>query len=90
MCGLRSKDVHWVPTVVEGGEDWFLAFRNAWKKRFEDKWIEWNALHRKAQLLEHNICGVLDVTDIRPLQYRPWEGMWLPLSMRRELSVLFH
>jgi hypothetical protein len=82
------KDVHWVPTVVEGGEDWFLAFRNAWKKRFEDKWIEWNALHRKS-ILERNICGVLDVAELRPLQYHPWEGMWLPLSMRRELSVCF-
>lgn len=85
---FAAKDVHWVPTVVEGGEDWFLAFRTAWKKRFEDKWLEWNALHRKSQL-EHNICGVLDVTEIKLLQYHPWEGMWLPLSMRRELSVMF-
>lgn len=82
------KDVSWIPVVVEVGDDWFQFFRNAWKKRFEEKWVEWNKLHRKAQL-RHDIYALLDVKELEPLQYHPWEGMWLPLSLRRELSLTF-
>jgi len=85
---FSMHDVAWQPTVTERGEDWFLLFKNAWKKRFDEKWADWNRLHRKA-MLEKNSCLFLGVDSIPPLRNRPWEGLWLPLSLRREFSVIF-
>jgi len=82
------RDITWQPELSEAGEDWFLLFRNAWKKRFDEKWIQWNALHRRA-LLEQSICVLLEIDGISPLPNRPWEKMWLPLFLRRELSLSF-
>ncbi len=81
-------DVAWQPSYAERGEDWFLLFKNAWKKRFDEKWADWNRLHRKA-MLEKNSRLFLGVDSIEPLRYHPWEGLWLPLSLRREFSVSF-
>ncbi len=82
------KDLEWLPAVNEGGEDWFLAFRNAWRTRFDERWRSWFALHRRA-MLERNMCALLDVSEIPPLENRPWEGFWIPLAMRREFSLAF-
>lgn len=82
------RNVAWQPSLSEAGEDWFLLFRNAWKKRFEEKWLQWNTMHRRA-LLEQGICILLEIGEIPALPNRPWEKMWLPLTLRRELSFSF-
>lgn len=82
------KDVRWQPAALDGGEDWFASYRAAWRKRFEERFADWNSLRQRTQL-RHDLCAFLDVDDIEPLQFHPWEGMWLPLSMRRELSLSF-
>lgn len=82
------RDVTWKPSPVEGGEDWFVLFKNAVKKRFDDKWASWNCLHRKA-MLEKNICLYLGKPEMPLLQYHPWNGMWIPLTLQREFSICF-
>ena len=82
------QDVSWKPSVIDAGEDWFLLFKNAWKKRFDERWTEWNRLHRRS-VLEKNIRDYLGAEKLPVIAERPWEGMWLPLSLRRELSLLF-
>lgn len=82
------RDVSWMPNLVEGGEDWFGFYRSAWKKQFEQRWDEWNHLHKKA-MLEKRICDMLDIREMPSILHRPWEGMWLPLTLRRELSFAF-
>ncbi len=81
-------NVNWKPVIFEGGEDWFQLFKNAWKKRFEERWSEWNRLHRLS-MLKSRIVSFLGVPEMPRLEYHPWEGLWLPLTLRRELSVSF-
>lgn len=81
-------NVNWKPVIFEGGEDWFQLFKNAWKKRFEERWSEWNRLHRRS-MLKSRIVSFLGVPEMPRLEYHPWEGLWLPLTLRRELSVSF-
>ena len=81
-------DVSWRPLVSESGEDWFMLFRNAWKKRFEQRWSAWSRAHRRA-VLSARMHDFLGMDDLPQLTYHPWEGMWLRLSLRRELSLQF-
>jgi len=85
---FAGGDVSWQPVSVLGGEDWFILFKNAWKKRFDERWAEWSRLHRLA-MLKKKIMDFLEISEMPSLQYRPWEGLWLSMSMRRELSFLF-
>lgn len=82
------SDISWQPHLSEGGEDWFMLFRNAWKKRFEQRWTLWHREHRRATL-SARMRDFLGTDGLPFLQYRPWEGMWLPFSLRRELSLRF-
>lgn len=82
------RDVTWKPAVVESVEDWFFLFKNAWKKRFDDKWSAWNKLHKRA-MLEKNMCLFIEKSVLPSLASHPWEGMWLPLTLYRELSICF-
>lgn len=81
-------DVSWQPQRTGEGEDWFVLYRNAWRKRFDERWGEWNRLHR-AFALERNMQTFLGTGEIPSIQYRPWEDMWMDLELRRELSFRF-
>lgn len=82
------RDVSWRPEPVEGGEDWFMLYKNAWKRQFEEKWIDWNRLYRRS-MLEARMRAYLDVPDLPELLYHPWESVWMPLTLRRELTFRF-
>ncbi len=82
------NDVCWSPRPVEGGEDWFQLYKSAWRRQFDEKWSAWNRLHRKA-MLEQRICSYLECESLPAIAYRPWEGMWLPLALKKELSFSF-
>jgi hypothetical protein len=85
---FTESDVSWQPEVKGEGEDWFVLYKGAWKSRFEARWSSWNSLHRKA-MLEKSICIFLGVSELPTLQHHPWEGLWISLSLRREVSVCF-
>jgi len=82
------NDVAWQPVEHELGEDWFVLFKNAWKRRFDEKWAEWNQLHRRS-MLEKSIVDYLGGAQLPLIQYHPWNGLWMPLAFRHELSIQF-
>lgn len=83
-----EHDVTWQPLPTEGGEDWFMLFKNAWKSRLEVRAAAWSRMNRRTTL-EKDICSFLDVTTVPTLQYHPWHGIWMSLTFRRELSMAF-
>ncbi len=82
------RDVAWKPNPVEGGEDWFVVFKNAWKKRFDQKWGLWQRHHRRAQVIK-SILYYLGSEELPKLEYHPWENLWVPLTFNREMSLGF-
>lgn len=88
LARLAMRDVGWVPEAIEGSEDWFLLYKGSCRRRFDERWSAWTGEHRKA-LLHRNILLFLDADSLMELASRPWEGLWLSLSVRRELSLRF-
>ncbi|MGP1576417.1 MAG: DUF5312 family protein [Treponema sp.] len=83
-----ASSINWEPKSINGGEDWFLLFKNAWKKRFSEKWQLWMAEQKKNSLREQ-MYVVLSVTEIPRLKYRPWENAWIDLWFKREFIFTF-
>lgn len=40
-------------------------------------------------MLEKRMLAMLGLPELPSIDNRPWEGMWLPLTLRRELAVCF-
>ena len=83
---LRS--VYWEPQRLESGEDWFLLFKNAWKKRFNERWRLWS-IEQKRSKLKQEMLTVLNTDRLKVLPCRPWEDAWLILRFKREFSLSF-
>lgn len=88
LARFAVQDVSWSPVPQSGGEDWFLFYKNAWKKKFDEQWASWSKLHRSA-MLEKRITSFIDDDRIPDLANAPWKNMWIPLTLRRELSFKF-
>lgn len=47
-----SRNVSYLPSVITGGEDWFVIYRDFWKKRTEDLFASFVKDRRRGQLEE--------------------------------------
>ncbi|MDL2229349.1 DUF5312 domain-containing protein [Treponema sp. OttesenSCG-928-L16] len=48
-CGTRG--LSYVPKTITGGEDWFVVYREYWKRHIEDQFIEYMRVRRQKDLL---------------------------------------
>ena len=78
-----SQKIDCISKITCGGEDWFLLFKNTWKKRFGDRWLAWMAYQKKLAI-DKKIVDLFKVDELKTLPYRPWEGMWVPLQFKYE------
>lgn len=85
---FATQNIHWTFHHVDSGEDWFLLFKSAWRKRFNEKWGNWSLL-RRTDDLKKRMCAVLESDTLLTFEHRPWKNLWLPLSLKRRLSIDF-
>ena len=88
IARYACSSVRWEPKPIERGEDWFLLFKNAWKKRFNEQWRQWTT-EKKRNALYEQMIQLLNVTALPKLPCRPWEDAWLILRFKREFAFTF-
>ena len=72
---IANNNAYWHTQVFQGGEDWFVKFKNEWKKIFEQKWIAWETdCKREALLSTLKVNFNLEQFPLFP--ERPWEDVW--------------
>jgi hypothetical protein len=78
-------DSRWLPESFGGAEDWFIKYRDQWKKVFDQRWNVWVQACKKEEqrLALHEKFG-LDSFPLLP--YRPWTKMWGGLVFHYELT----
>lgn len=47
-----TKNMSFLPVEVSGGEDWFVVYRDFWKRRFESLYSEYTKNRRQSDLLD--------------------------------------
>lgn len=67
-------DASWIPDFPEGCEDWFIKFKNTWKKAFDHQWDQWLA-NRKKDVLLHTMGDAFNFDSFPLLPYRPWKNI---------------
>lgn len=85
---LIFNDSHWRVEPFSGGEDWFVRYKNSWKKIFEQKWKAWTKDCQK-ESLKINLKNNLGLNDFPYLPHRPWAEIWGGEYFRYELTAGF-
>lgn len=84
-----KKDIDWVPNRVDGGEDWFIYFKQAWYERFNKNWSEWSYEQRKVNLTTQ-IIELLQIDSLESLNFSPWDNLWIDCTFKKEFLFLFY
>lgn len=83
-----KKDISWVPYNIEGGEDWFIYFKQAWYERFNQKWATWSYEQRKYNI-KVQMLNLLKADELETLRFSPWKNLWVECSFKKEFQFLF-
>lgn len=81
-------DYDWTPKAIEGSENWFLRYKEEWKKIFGIRWNEYVHDRKKYELM-----GLLKKSfgiDVFPqLPARPWARIWGGIPFGCEMTAGF-
>ncbi len=69
------NNISWQPAELTGAEDWFVKYRENWKKLFDSKWNMW-LREKKKNLLHTQLSANFGIGSFPQLPDRPWAKMW--------------
>ncbi|MBO5137655.1 MAG: hypothetical protein J6B81_04060 [Spirochaetaceae bacterium] len=69
--GLVHNDAFWLPERPDGCEDWFVKFKNTWRKAFDKQWEQWISDRKKDGLLQ-TMQQTFGFDKMPLLPDRPW------------------
>jgi len=72
---IANNDSYWHTQIFSGGEDWFVKFKNEYKKIFEQKWISWESDCKREALLS-TLKTTFGLDKFPEFPVRPWEDVW--------------
>ena len=82
------NEAFWFPKPLEGCEDWFVKFKNAWKKIFESQWEQWVSDKKKNGVF-HSMKDSLGFDKVPLLPCRPWISIAGGVSFSYDYSIGF-
>ena len=86
-CLVHGKS-QWRAQIFSGGEDWFVKYKNTWKKIFEQKWQAWESDCKREALLS-TLKAAFDIDSFPKFPERPWENIWGGISFAYESTLGF-
>lgn len=85
---LIFADYDWQASNIAGSEDWFIRYKEQWKKIFNERWN--NYLHDKKK---YELIGILQsaygIREFPELPYRPWTRLWGGVQFHCEMTAGF-
>jgi hypothetical protein len=82
------KDYGWQAESFGGAEDWFVKFREHWKKVFDERWESW-LRDRKKNQLSVVLSSNFGLRGFPELPYRPWADLWGGVPFSCEMTAGF-
>ena len=85
---LVHADSSWRTTRFSGGEDWFVKYKNACKKMFDQKWLAWEADCKRSALLS-TLKVNFNLERFPQFPERPWEELWGGIDFAYDSTLSF-
>lgn len=88
LAAVANNSSIWIPDQLEGVEDWFVKYKNHWRKLFDQKWECWLRDKRKAQTHE-KIKELFSIDDFPHIPNRPWLDIWDGMEFSKDYALGF-
>ncbi|MCM1320847.1 MAG: DUF5312 domain-containing protein [Bacteroides sp.] len=88
LAGIAAHSSVWQAEKLEGAEDWFVKYKNHWRKLFDQKWESWLKDKRQEQTRQ-NVVKILGTKEYPSLPSRPWTTVWGGIPFSHELTAGF-
>ena len=71
-----------------GIEDWFIKYKNHWKKIFDQRWENW-LRDKKKYAMNEKIKELFETTTFPFIPNRPWQEIWGGIPFSKEYTLGF-
>lgn len=88
LTAVANNSSIWIPEQLDGVEDWFVKYKNQWRKLFDQKWECWLRDKRKFQTHE-KIKELFSTEDFPHITNRPWLEIWDGLEFSKDYALGF-
>ena len=88
IAAIVYNDSAWQPEVFGGAEDWFVKYREEWRKVFDRRWTLWLQSCRK-EAQRQTLHAEFGLESFPLLPSRPWASLWGGVLFRYELTAGF-
>ena len=68
-------NIQWTCEQFSGAEDWFIKYKEHWKKLFDSQWEDWLKAKRTNEM-NSQLKTNFGIDEIPLLPYRPWTEIW--------------
>ena len=85
---IAYKSASWSPKQPDGVEDWFIKYKNEWKKLFDIQWEKW-VNYKKQCEIDNKIKGMFSSDELPQMPFQPWKNVWEDLAFQRQKSISF-
>lgn len=85
---LVNNEALWFPQTPEGCEDWFIKFKNTWRKIFDCQWNQWIS-DRKKDVLFHSMKKTFGFEKMPLIPNRPWISLSVNVSFTYDYLIGF-
>ncbi|MCQ2610441.1 MAG: DUF5312 domain-containing protein [Treponema sp.] len=82
------NNIQWHPDNFVGGEDWFVKYKEQWKKLFDEKWNSW-LRDKKKNEINTQLTTIFGLDAFPKLPDRPWAAMWSGIPFHFEYTAGF-
>lgn len=83
-----NMDAFWLPDRPEGSEDWFVKYKNTWRKAFDKQWEQWLS-DRKKDVILSSMTKTFGFKNIPLLPNRPWAKIFGGVHFAYDYSMGF-
>ncbi len=88
LATISFNNASWVPEKPAGVENWFVKFKNEWRKIFDKQWECW-LIDRKKEILKQKFLTYFEIGDIPVFPVRPWTTVWTGIPCGKEYTLGF-
>ena len=85
---VAYKSASWTPKQPDGVEDWFIKYKNEWKKLFDIQWEKW-VNYKKQCVVDKKIKDMFASDELPQMPFQPWKSVWDDLAFQRQKSIGF-
>nr|MCR4790821.1 DUF5312 domain-containing protein [Treponemataceae bacterium] len=86
ICRLSMNSSIWEADKPEGAEDWFVKYKNQWKKMFDKTWEFWLAERNRYKTGE-KLKRTFKTKGLPMIENRPWATTWDGIEFSKEYTL---